>query len=466
MLKAIYKPTGEIVSAFRIENDATWFGKQNDEWIAPRYMVFDYKEKGDVKVFFVKSHEREGLPVVAHFKHESNREIYDQENESPEHKLAKGAVYEAICNGQIKIDDKPLKEQIIDLQFEYPLSNSKKSKIADVIAIFKERHPIYGKGVIFEVQFSRQIEEITQDRTFNRVSEGYSVCWLWDGDFDEKNKLKTDRERIVIIPFAKALEEYQKIIEDKSISRVNEAGLLLDKKINSLNNYLIHYKDNLLKESKKHLDEFREMTQAELNWLGSAKDTLNKESSEKIGQVRKEILNLDNELKNLKKDIEREAIEKTSLDLKELSETLKEELLKEFNKTKIDLSSEFLKQFLQTKNFDDEIRFRLRDEIKKIVENSNIENSGLLVSYADEQIRKVLNFDNIKPIIDEAMKNRIHIQTGNFSKCHKCNKILEVREAEYDKGWAYCYNCFQTLEDNWQKIALKEEKRDGRNTLN
>lgn len=267
MLKAIHKTTGRIVWAFALENDASWIGKEKDEFIAPRYMVYDYGDKGDVKVFFTKTHDREGTTVRCHFKHESEREIYDKESESKEHQMAKEGVYEAICNGFIKIDGKELKDFCSDIQFEYPISNSKKSKIADVIAIFKEWHPIYGRGIVFEVQLSHQISEITEDRTFNRVTEGYSVCWLWDSDFDD-TKLKTQNYdktiRVInIIPFSKAIEEYQKLIESKSIFKINNAGLMLDKKLSELYlemSNLNEYRNQIdkIEEDMKYKDNERE----------------------------------------------------------------------------------------------------------------------------------------------------------------------------------------------------------------
>jgi hypothetical protein len=156
MLKAIHKISGNLVSAFKLQNDASWVGKEKDEWIVPSCDVEDYKEKGEAKAFFTKSHFREeNIFVSAHFKHESDRLIKDHHAESPEHKLAKEGVYEAICNGTIKLDGVPIKDLLRDVEpFEYPISKSKKSKIADVIAVFKEWHPIYGKGIVFEVQFS------------------------------------------------------------------------------------------------------------------------------------------------------------------------------------------------------------------------------------------------------------------------------------------------------------------------
>lgn len=340
MLKAIYKPTGEVVWAFRLENDATWLGKQEerDNWVAPRYMVYDYNEKGDIKVFFTKTHIRDGSQVRCHFKHESNREIYDKESESKEHQMAKEGVYEAICNGLIKIDGINLKDLLIDIQFEYPLSNSKKSKIADVITIFKEWHPVYGKGIIFEVQLSHQISEITEDRTFNRIVEGYSVCWLWDGDFDKNNKIKNDKNRITIVPFSKAIEEYQKIIENKSINKINEAGILLDKKITE---YKLMINKN--EEIKKDLIENTNYFIGSLNEV--YKSYLNKMKNELSASLNSNSISIiNNTIDELKQFLNKKVLDSKDYFLKELSNKLydKEELK---NILKIKIEEIFDKEF-------------------------------------------------------------------------------------------------------------------------
>lgn len=258
MIEAIHKLTGEKISAFRLESDASWIGRENEEWIAPRYMVRDFLEKGDAKVFFTKSYfkEDESIFVSAHFKHEVDRNIYDVQCESIEHKMAKLGIWDNIENGNIKFKDVTLKSLINSMHIEYRLGNSRISKIADVITAFKQWDPIYGKGIIFEVQFSNQNEEITSDRTFDRLAEGYSVCWLWDKDFTKDNKLIIKENGLNIIPYTKAIQQYQELIEKKSLSKINEASLLLDKKILELNKEENKFKDYI--GQLKYLSDFEQ----------------------------------------------------------------------------------------------------------------------------------------------------------------------------------------------------------------
>lgn len=440
MFKAVHKPTGQVVWAWALENDATWIGKEKDEFIAPRYMVYDFEEQGDIKVFFTKTHEREGIQVRCHFKHESTREIYDKESESKEHQMAKEGVYEAICNGYIKLDENPIKDLLKDIQFEYPLSNSKKSKIADVIAIFKEWHPIYGKGIIFEVQLSHQISEITEDRTFNRVAEGYSVCWLWDGDF-ENNKLKTDKNRINIIPFSKAIEEYQKVNELRSLNKINEAGVFLDKKINSLQYQYKTFLENLTEKSK-------EVVNSTLNDFELKLEEINVFNKARIIDI-KEIIKQEKEL------------DLNNLFKKSISD-IEEEL-----KTKIEAEIELI---------------HIDELSNKIIEGtrSEIENKLSLQTinyFPPDWLKNIIKEVTIKKIDESKIKEEIQKQIGeqqvkinldiiNAITCKKCNTLLPIKAVDFEGGYPYCSECFNQLKDNWQKRALKEDKGDDRNTLN
>jgi hypothetical protein len=421
MLKAIHKETGKIVWAWALENNATWIGKEKDEFIAPRYMIYDFKENGDIKVFFTKSHFRDNSPVVAHFKHESNREIYDAHSESKEHKLAKEGIYEAICNGDIIIESKPLKDLCSDIEFEYPISNSKKSKIADVITIFKERHPIYGKGIIFEVQFSNQTKEITGDRTFNRICEGYSVCWLWDGDFDFNNKIKLNR--VNIIPFSKAIEEYQKTIEQNTLSKINDAGLMLDRKISHINNTYKIFQEDLANKSTEVINtitdgfryELEEISASLKNIIASAKEDIRNEDG----------INLF--VKQTNEDIKKECIQKI-LENHYLDRGIINDLLKQIEKHIIEKEEEILKN----------------------------------------TIPKIIDGDKLKEIIIERLNKINPLNSGivNCANCKKCNNLFPVKSMEFEGGWTYCYPCFNSLEYNWKKKYNDGDKIDGRNKIN
>jgi len=451
MLKAVYKKTGEIVSAFKLEFDATWIGKEKEEWLAPRYLILDYQEKGDCKVFYKHSHERdlngERIRVRSHFFHESDRNIFLGNNESLEHKRAKEGIYESICNGDIKIDGKPILPLIKDIEFEEPISHSKRSKIADVLAIFKEWHPVYGKGIVFEVQFSNQIAEITEDRTFNRLSEGYSVCWLWDGDF-EGNKLKLlnyDKtpHKIEIIPYTKAIELYQSKIEDKYIQKINAAGLLLDKKLTLLNDKYKDFQNDLANKSSEVIEVIINGFRLELGEISS-------HIKEKIDTV-KELIKKEKE-----SDINylfKKAIAELQIELKD---NLKKELLQGYN----------------WQNLQQRIILELKDNIgNEIKEKILGESKERIITGAkekmEEYLKNNLSGENIKEILETNINKKIstlNIDIGATGICFKCKNSFLIKSMEFEKGASYCSKCFNELDDNWIK-RTKLGDNNGKNKI-
>lgn len=240
MLKAIHKKSGKLVTAFKLESDASYIRKEKDKWISPYVEIDNWKflkEKGvkEVEVSFVRSHVRKinnkNTSVISHFRINNKYAKPNPLNESEEHKLAKEGIYEDVINNEIKINGKRIRDlfEIDDVYIEHRLSKSKNSKIADVIINFDKKDIEYWKGIIFEIQLSPQNFEQTEDRTYDRILEGYSVVWLWEGMFNKDNKLKN--KEVTVIPYLKASEEYKKKKKIEFCEEINQYGILIDKKV-------------------------------------------------------------------------------------------------------------------------------------------------------------------------------------------------------------------------------------------
>lgn len=428
MWKAINKKTGLLIPAFKIEWDASWIGKEREEWIAPYPQIENWKflkEKGinEVKVSFVKSYIREdGVKVRTHFRivTEFAREIM---NESEEHLLAKEGIYEDVIDNLLKINGKPIRDlfQIDDIDFEYHLSKSRFSKIADVIVTFKEKDVQYGKGIIFEVQLSNQTKENTDDRTYDRIIEGYSVVWLWDGMFNINNKLK-DKE-VILIPYLKALEEYKEKKKEEFNEEINLYGNVIDKKIQEakselakekllLNNqfYKINNTISLVNESIKNEKN---------NLISSLKE---KTLQEVYPEIKQSLLN-DNSLRTFLANSINYTTLADIISNKEIS-TLKEKLQEKIQK---------------------EIDFEIKSKIKEEI--------------ISESIKKIM----IK--IEEKYSN---VNINIFVECEKCKEKVMIRNAFYEHGNPYCEKCFDELPTNWRKewnewhkhIQIPSQKED------
>lgn len=428
MWKAINKKTGLLIPAFKIEWDASWIGKEREEWIAPYPQIENWKflkEKGinEVKVSFVKSYIREdGVKVRTHFRivTEFAREIV---NESEEHLLAKEGIYEDVIDNLLKINGKSIRDlfQIDDIDFEYHLSKSRFSKIADVIVTFKEKDVQYGKGIIFEVQLSNQTKENTDDRTYDRIIEGYSVVWLWDGMFNTNNKLK-DKE-VILIPYLKALEEYKEKKKEEFNEEINLYGNVIDKKIQEA-------KSELAKEKLILNNEFYKIN----NTVSLINESIKNEKNNLILSLKeKTILEIYPEIK------------KTLLDENSLKTLLTNSINYSYladiiSNKEISILKEKLQEKIQ-KEIDTEIKSKIKEEI--------------------------IN-DSIKKILAKVEEKYANVKINVFTECEGCKNKFPVPMVMYDKGNPYCPKCFDALPTNWRKehdewsknIQIPSQKRD------
>ena len=279
-LEAIHKISGKRVSSFKIMNDLEWQGKDKDEFIAPFESIENWEEiwamgKKEVRLIFVHPFKRyentaNEEKVSAHFRtEEGNIARSSSWGESDEHKLAKKYIYENIDKiSLINFEGKLIKdfEVIENIKMEKGIG----PKRADVLVDFKKWHPIFGRGIAFEVQFSSQEEEKTIERSYDRASYGYSVVWLWN------RELKNFNNFVRIVPYNHALKEYNDQITKKQDlelaniaekakrltaeirneieQRVLNNSLFLDEKNNDLKNFINSEDVNKIKiELKKIL---------------------------------------------------------------------------------------------------------------------------------------------------------------------------------------------------------------------
>lgn len=75
------------------------------------------------------------------------------------------------------------------LQWEFDLAHSTTEqkvgkKRADVYCRFEEPQHPYGFGIVVETQHKNETKDI-EAATENFISHGYTVCWVWDEQFDE-----------------------------------------------------------------------------------------------------------------------------------------------------------------------------------------------------------------------------------------------------------------------------------------
>jgi len=404
MLKAIHKDSKKLVSAWQLLKDLSWIGKEREEFIAPWSEIgniLDLQDKGidEVKVSFVKAHTRningKNVLVTAHFRIETEGAIENPENESEEHKLAKETIYERILSDEIEIinfENKKISHlgEISNVYIEKKVGE----KRADVLVDFKEIHPILGKGIAFEIQISPQDKARTEERTYDRSIEGYSVVWIWGFELKEFNY------KVRIIPYLKALEEYKNSIKKNvqlflsDISqRAEEKEFIIQKDIGQILERLNFKVRKINEEFENSYNSYSSKI------LNITNDKILEKAIEQINKV--DVTQIINSYvqQYIKNDVEEKIKYKINV-------ALKQEIREEFNNLKFDIPKEISDEY-QTlfKKKMDEIDF---EEFYK---------KNLLACF----------------------------------KCNSCGKILPVETTVWKKDLVankpYCYNCYKEKED-------------------
>jgi len=253
-ISVIHVSSDNIVTAFKLENDATWIGKEKDELIA----TANYCEPGEkVKMIFVKSFTKSnGKFIHAYFRSAPNENGINKNmsGESNEHKKAKETIYDGIYSGEIKINGETIDKDVIDdIYIEYRTSKNG-YVIPDVLIKFKKENLKYGYGIFIEIQLSKQYKEETLIRTYSRVIEGFSGIWLWKEDFDKDyNLIKKD---LKIKSHKQLLSELDNNIENNFIKRINEYGDIIDKKLINFKKDIWNYFDSTYKSFQIEATDF------------------------------------------------------------------------------------------------------------------------------------------------------------------------------------------------------------------
>ena len=431
MIKAIHKGTGKLVSAFKLLKDGEWFGKEREEWISPHPEVENWKElkkKGinEVDVSFIVPHKRkqgkEFIFVKAHFRINNPEAIPNKLNESEEHLLSKEGIYEALLDGEIKINGKEIKElgEIEDIDIEHKLSSSRNSKIVDVFLKFKKESNIYGNGIVFEIQFSNQNSERTEERTYDRILSGASVCWLWEGDFKGNRLINKDVE---VIPFLKALEDFKDSNRLKWIKEMNSFSRVFSSKMEEIKGKINDYED-----------EFDTKIDNQINFFLQEKEKIN-------SLVNKETFGINEKVQNIS--------ENTINTMKEQKEKILRDILDDqliINKIKEGLDYERISSGIKV-----EIVNQIKEGVLSLMETEMKKKSG---EFDIQEILQKTYHDAKKEYLKMIGKEYEKFD-GLFHKCPRCENKSRIESSKILGEEIVCGTCFM------KSLQVKEEEKDG-----
>lgn len=212
MFFAINSKTKEKVNSLTLESNASYEFIKDDTWYAdPDEIEFCPKtiDVNKIDVCF-----REGKVNIINFKgtkYDIAPHFYIPNKtklgintipESKEHKSAKNWIHNrlfkqrdfdivyASISKPIKYNEKisllglPIDKELVGIEVNSSTFGGKRTRRADVICPFIIKHPLFGNGIVFEIQFSNQRENTRLDRESDWAIRGYSVCWLYKDDFE------------------------------------------------------------------------------------------------------------------------------------------------------------------------------------------------------------------------------------------------------------------------------------------
>lgn len=266
---AFNKNTKEYVTALGIElNDSYKFPKE-EVWFADSNEIESYDKDKVKNIKEVEVRYRLGNPSVFNYngteysiapcffipnKTELGINLIP---ESKEHKLVKNWIYNRIKNKSLKFKfssvTKPYEYdnevELTSLNVDYSrvgieitVYNNKVNR-ADVIIPLNGKDHFFGCGIVIEIQFSRQLDKTTENRSNEWAFKGYSTCWLFIEDFNRISEdiIELKDEKLKITPLSKTLNEFyskkeRELKEEIQLfsRNVDEKLSLIDNKINYL----------------------------------------------------------------------------------------------------------------------------------------------------------------------------------------------------------------------------------------
>lgn len=258
--------TKKMVKAWVINKDSSYIMPEDDIFIANKDEIINYEKKiKEHNLEFIECRFRKGhikisckgleFEVLPHF-FIPNREKLGIETlpESPEHKKIKSFMYKTFYNNptleltyskyikkgeiiynKVKLKDLDILWEQFSLKkedfFEVGVTDTFNTRRVDLFLKFDKFNPMFGEGIVIEVQLSPQTAEKTKERTIDRALKGYSCIWINKHHFEDTkaDNLKLNKE-INIESWQAILHNNAVNIEEDIYTKIKQYSRLIDKK--------------------------------------------------------------------------------------------------------------------------------------------------------------------------------------------------------------------------------------------
>lgn len=257
---AYEKETGKFVRAWVIGRNTAYIKPEEDTFYANPDEIIDYEEilrKNNLKyieVRFKKGHTRQyGFEketfVRPHF-FILNKSKYGIQTlpESLEHKKIKNFIYRKFFSedsdielyyskykrknetmfNSIKLSELDLDWERFNLKkediFEIGITDTHNTRRVDLFLKFNKFHPLFGEGIVIEVQLSPQSERDRKERTLDRALKGYSSIWINKNYFEDykAEELELTDKKIYINSWHSELYNSIDTISDEMHNRIKK----------------------------------------------------------------------------------------------------------------------------------------------------------------------------------------------------------------------------------------------------
>jgi hypothetical protein len=276
MFFAINSKTNEKVNSLSVELNPSYQFIQEEEWFADVDEIESCPKEIDINKIIVRF--RKGAEAISvngkeydispHFYIPNKSKLgINTIPESKEHKLAKNWIYNKIksksliinyseikrpykYNNSMNLFDLPIDYSKVGIETSVSTFGGNKLRRADIICPFLKRHPLFGDGINFEIQFSKQQPRTKEDRELDWAIRGYSISWIFKGDFEEigENQIELKNDSVNVSSFASLIKFSKKQFVKKLKYTVQEECRKIDNKVRDM-----EYKIDMIISSK--LDE-------------------------------------------------------------------------------------------------------------------------------------------------------------------------------------------------------------------
>lgn len=237
--------TRKLVKAWVIGKDSSYIMPENDTFIANSDEIINHNEKikehklDFIECRFKKGHDRHYQNgnisfITPHFFIPNKTKLgIETLPESLEHKKIKSFMHETFFNkedlsiqyskykkkGETIYNKINLRDLDIDWNnfslkkedfFEVGVTDTFNTRRVDLFLPFKQFNPLFGEGLVIEVQLSPQTDEKTKERTIDRALKGYSCIWINKKDFED---IKSDN---LIMNTEMKIDSWQAILHNNA----------------------------------------------------------------------------------------------------------------------------------------------------------------------------------------------------------------------------------------------------------